>query len=728
MPITTDPANAVAALADSTSAQQLNDLSEAVKDRDQQLVELLQDYTERNFQLISAYQVISCQNQEILSQQASVKETQAQIDRMYRSTSWRVTAPLRAVSVAIQNLKHALRVFKDGLRSGRGAGLATRQALHAYGPGEDADAQAADHAPKVLDLRDYQEWVRRYDTPDAAAMEVMRQQVAALKVSPKVSVVMPTYNANLVWLGEAIQSVKDQLYPNWELCIADDASTDPAVRPFLEKLAAEDARIKLVFRSTNGHISAATNSALDAATGDWITFLDHDDLLPPHALFYMVRSIAANPDARMLYSDEDKLDEQGRRYDPYFKSDWNLDLFYSHNLVTHLAFYRRDLIGQIGGLRDAYAGAQDYDLVLRAIEHIQPTQIVHVPFILYHWRAHAGSTATADLNIKPYAMLAGERALNDHFKRIGARARAQFVGHGYRARYKLPDVPPLVSIIIPTRNMVHLVKVCIESIKAKTRYKNYEIILMDNGSDDPAALAYFAEQAQADNFRVIRDDSPFCYSAINNLGAREARGEILVFLNNDIEIITHEWLDELVSQACRPGVGAVGARLLYPNGMLQHAGIVLGIGGWAGHSHKGFSSLAHGYVGRASLISSFSAVTGACLAVQKQHFMKVGGFDEVNLRVACNDVDLCLKFTEIGLRNIYTPFASLFHHESATRGYEDTPEKMARFQKEVSYMRSRWPTLMANDPAYSPNLTLDHEDFGLAWPPRVAHSYANPNA
>ena len=726
MPITTDPAHAVAALAD-TSAQQLNELTEAVKDRDQQLVELLQDYTERNFQLISAYQVISCQNQEILSQQASVKETQAQIDRMYRSTSWRVTAPLRAVSVAIQNLKHALRVFKDGLRSGRGAGLATRQALHAYAPGEGMDAQAANHAPKVLDLRDYQEWVRRYDTPDAAALEVMCQQVAALTASPKVSVVMPTYNANLVWLGEAIQSVKDQLYPHWELCIADDASTDPAVRPFLEKLAAEDARIKLVFRATNGHISAATNSALEAATGDWITFLDHDDLLPPHALFYMVRAIAANPDARMLYSDEDKLDEQGRRYDPYFKSDWNLDLFYSHNLVTHLAFYRRDLIARTGGLRDAYAGAQDYDLVLRAIEHIEPAQIVHVPFILYHWRAHAGSTATADLNIKPYAMLAGERALNDHFKRIGARARAQFVGHGYRARYKLPDVPPLVSIIIPTRNMVHLVKVCIESIKAKTRYKNYEIILMDNGSDDPAALAYFAEQAQADNFRVIRDDSPFCYSAINNLGAREARGEVLVFLNNDIEIITHEWLDELVSQACRPGVGAVGARLLYPNGMLQHAGIVLGIGGWAGHSHKGFSSLAHGYVGRASLISSFSAVTGACLAVQKQHFMKVGGFDEVNLRVACNDVDLCLKFTEIGLRNIYTPFASLFHHESATRGYEDTPEKMARFQKEVSYMRSRWPALMANDPAYSPNLTLDHEDFGLAWPPRVAHSYANAN-
>jgi glycosyltransferase involved in cell wall biosynthesis len=710
MPIHTETALSTAAPAD-TPVQKLNELSEAIKDRDQQLVELLQDYTERNHQLVSAYQVIATQNQEILAQQSTVKEIRAHLDRslqdIYRSSSWRITAPLRAISAAIQKLR-------------RGTPAAPDLALAHSGEADGA-------SPKVSadDRRNYLEWVRRYDTPDAAAMEVMRQQVAALKTLPRVSVVMPTYNANLVWLGEAIQSVKDQLYPHWELCIADDASTDSAVRPFLEQLAAEDARMKLVFRSTNGHISAATNSALDEATGDWITFLDHDDLLPPHALFYMVRSIEANPDARMLYSDEDKLDEKGRRFDPYFKCDWNPDLFYSHNLVTHLAFYRKDLIAQTGGLREAYAGAQDYDLVLRAIEHITPEQIVHVPFILYHWRAHAGSTATADLNIKPYAMLAGERALNDHFKRIGVRARAQFVGHGYRARYKLPDVPPLVSIIIPTRNMVHLVKVCIESIKAKTRYKNYEIILMDNGSDDPAALAYFAEQAQADNFRVIRDDSPFCYSAINNLGAREARGEILVFLNNDIEIITHEWLDELVSQACRPGIGAVGARLLYPNGMLQHAGIVLGIGGWAGHSHKGFSSLALGYVGRASLISSFSAVTGACLAVQKQHFMKVGGFDEVHLRVACNDVDLCLKFTEIGLRNIYTPFASLFHHESATRGYEDTPEKMARFQKEVRYMWSRWPALMARDPAYSPNLTLDHEDFGLAWPPRVAHAYAN---
>ncbi|MBT9551216.1 MAG: glycosyltransferase [Hydrogenophaga sp.] len=588
--------------------------------------------------------------------------------------------------------------------------------------GAAAPADAADHAPKTLDPRDYKEWVRRYDTLDGDALKRLKMDADAMREGPLVSVIMPTYNANFDWLDQAVQSVKNQLYPNWELCIADDASPDPEVRPFLEKLAASDPRIKLVFREKNGHISAATNSALALATGDWISFLDHDDVLPAHALLYMVKAIAQHPDARLLYSDEDKIGDDGKRYDPYFKCDWNLDLFYSHNLVTHLAFYRRDLMNQVGGLREAYAGAQDYDLVLRVIEHVTPAQIVHVPFILYHWRAHAGSTATADLTIKPYAMLAGERALNDHFKRTGVNARAQFVGHGYRVRYRLPKPAPKLSIIIPTRNKAELVRMCVESIREKSTYKNYEILLMDNGSDDPEAMAYFAELAMTDNFRVIRDDSPFSYSAINNLGASQASGDVLCFLNNDIEVIAHDWMEELVSQACRPGIGAVGAKLLYPNTTIQHAGVVLGIGGWAGHAHKGFSLYAHGYVGRATLASNFSAVTGACMAVQKSHFDQVGGFDAVNLKVACNDVDLCLKLLELGLRNLFTPHALLFHHESATRGYEDTPEKKARYQKEVDHMWKRWPELMARDPAYSPYLSLDHEDFGLAWPPRVRHA------
>ena len=688
-------------------------LKAEVRARDEQLLDLLNDYSERSQQLVHAYQAIAKQNEEILA----LKD----LEKVYQSTSWRVTAPLRAVSQAVQDLRHSVSVFKQGMRSGHGFGRSLDQARQA---GNRHQAAAPADSDTSLERRNYQTWVRLYDTPDSQALATLRTQVAAMPRRPLVSVVMPTYNANLTWLEEAIVSVQNQTYGDWELCIADDASTDPSVRPFLEQQAAKEPRLKLVFRETNGHISAATNSALSVASGEWIAFLDHDDILPPHALQYMVRTAIEQSNARLIYSDEDKIDEHGRRHDPYFKSDWNPDLFYAHNLVTHLAFYHRDVMQMVGGLRDAFAGAQDYDLVLRVIEHIEVDQIVHVPFVLYHWRVHAGSTAKADLTIKPYAMLAGERALNDHFRRIGNGARAQFVGHGFRARFRLPDEPPMASIIIPTRNALKLVEVCIKSIRDRTRYRNYEIILVDNGSDDPAALAYFAEINQIENIRVIRDEQPFCYSAINNRAAEQARGDVLVFLNNDIEVINPEWLDELISHACRPGVGAVGARLIYPNGTIQHAGIVLGIGGWAGHAHKSFSSLAHGYAGRLTLLNNYSAVTGACLAVQKQYFMKVGGFDEVNLRVACNDVDLCLKFTELGLRNLYTPFASLYHHESATRGYEDTPEKKARFQGEVAYMWKRWPKLMANDPAYSPNLTLDAEDFGLAWPPRVKHTWA----
>ncbi len=713
-------------LAASPANAELARLAEELKDREQQLLDLLQDYTDRNMQLIVAQQRISVLTTEVLAHQEASKVHTAHIENMYRSTSWRLTMPLRWVSELLQNAQYSVRVFREAFSAGKGWRVALLQAGNAAKDevATQSNSIAGDHSPKTFDPRDYQEWVRRYDTPSSADIELMHEQFRTMVHRPLVSVVMPTYNSNLEWLGQAVQSVKEQIYTHWELCIADDASPDPAVRPFLEELAASDSRIKLVLRETNGHISAATNSALGLASGEWICFLDHDDVLPQHALLYMVKAIEENSQARLLYSDEDKIDDSGKRYDPYFKSDWNLDLFYSHNLVTHLAFYRRDLMEKVGGLREAYAGAQDYDLVLRAIEHLAPKQIVHVPFVLYHWRAHAGSTATADLTIKPYAMLAGERALNDHFKRTSANARAQFVGHGYRVRYRLPNPAPKVSIIIPTRNMLHLVKVCIESIKTKSSYKNYEILLMDNGSDDPQALAYFAQQAEAENFSVIRDDSPFCYSAINNMGAAQAQGEVLCFLNNDIEIISHDWLEELVSQAWRPDVGAVGAKLLYPNSTIQHAGVVVGIGGWAGHAHKGFFAQSHGYVGRASLASNFSAVTGACLVVRKAHFERVGGFDEVNLKVACNDVDLCLKFLEAGLRNVFTPHASLFHHESATRGYEDTPEKKARFQKEVDYMWKRWPELMANDPAYSPNLTLEHEDFGIAWPPRVRHTNA----
>jgi GT2 family glycosyltransferase len=381
---------------------------------------------------------------------------------------------------------------------------------------------------------------------------------------------------------------------------------------------------------------------------------------------------------------------------------------------------------RLGGLRDEYAGAQDYDLVLRVADHVKADEVVHVPHVLYHWRAHASSTAF-EADTKPYAMLAGERALNDHFKRTGVAAKAAYMGYGFRVRYPLPRPAPLVSIIIPTRNKQDLVKVCLESIFEKTHYDHYEVLLVDNGSDDEQALAYFADiAAREPRLRVIRDDSPFSFSAINNRAAEKAKGEVLVFLNNDIEVIGGDWLEELVSHACRASVGAVGAKLLYPNQTVQHAGVVLGVGGWAGHAHKGNFNYAPGYMGRASLISGFSAVTGACLAVKAKAFFDVGGFNEAHLKVACNDVDLCLKLNALGLRTVYTPYAKLFHHESATRGYEDTDEKKERFRNELAYMQTHWAAELANDPAYNPNLTLDKEDFDLAWPPRAQHLWQLP--
>jgi GT2 family glycosyltransferase len=395
-----------------------------------------------------------------------------------------------------------------------------------------------------------------------------------------------------------------------------------------------------------------------------------------------------------------------------------VDLFYSQNMFSHLGVYRADLLNEIGGFREELEGSQDYDLALRCLERIEPKQIHHIPRVLYHWRMHAESTEKSG-DAKSCALLAGERALNDHFQRQNVNARAELVGFGYRVHHVLPDVPPLVSLIIPTRNGLQLIRQCVESILKKTTYPNYEILIVDNGSDDPATLQYFKELQSDPRIRVVRDDRPFNYSALNNAAVKLARGEVVGLLNNDLEVISPEWLSEMVSHALRPGVGAVGARLWYPNNTLQHGGVVIGLGGVAGHSHKHLPQKMSGYFWRASLIQSFSAVTAACLVIRKSVYEEVGGFNEDDLQIAFNDIDFCLRVREAGYRNIWTPYAELYHHESATRGYEDTPERQARFAKEVQYMKQRWGDTLLNDPAYSPNLTLGHDDFSLAWPPRV---------
>jgi glycosyltransferase involved in cell wall biosynthesis len=570
----------------------------------------------------------------------------------------------------------------------------------------------------TLDRKHYGEWVKRYDLMTDRLRASMHERVASMSDTPLISVVMPVFDVDARWLREAIESVRRQIYPHWELCIADDASPTEATRELLKEYAALDSRIKVVFRSQNGHISAASNSALELVSGPWIALMDHDDVLPEHALFWLADAIDRHPEARLIYSDEDKIDERGVRSAPNFKPGWNLDLLRSQNFFSHLGAFRTDLVRGVGGFRVGLEGAQDYDLVLRCIEHVAPEQVHHIPRVLYHWRVHAASTATS-VEAKPYAQQAGVRALSEHFARTGVRGHVESTSGGYRVHYELPDPPPLVSLIIPTRNAAGLVRQCIESIRQKTTYPRYEIILIDNGSDDPSALEYFRQLGAEPGIRVLRDDRPFNYSALNNAAVELANGDLVGLINNDIEVISPDWLSEMIGIALQPGVGAVGARLWYEDMRLQHGGVILGVGGVAGHSHKRLQSGDSGHFHRAALIQSLSAVTAACMVVRKDVYRWVGGLDEENLEIAYNDIDFCLRLREAGYRNVWTPYAELFHHESATRGSDDVPERKARFDAEKQYMFQRWGGLLQDDPAYSPNLTLDVEDFSYAWPPRV---------
>jgi glycosyltransferase involved in cell wall biosynthesis len=573
---------------------------------------------------------------------------------------------------------------------------------------------------RIGGYNNYTTWVRRFDTLTPEIRGRIALRVSRMKASPLISIVMPTYNPNPSWLREAIESVRAQIYPNWELCIADDASPSAEVRQILRAYAESDPRIKVIFRPKNGHISAASNSAIGLVSGPWVALMDHDDLLPADALFWVADCIAENPDVKLIYSDEDKVDESGFRFGPYFKPDWNVDLFRSQNMFSHLGVLSTSLIHKAGGFRVGMEGSQDWDLVLRCMELVEPSRIQHIPRVLYHWRVHVDSTARS-MNAKPYAAIAGERALNEHFQRTGVRATAEHLDFGYRVRYALPELPPLVSVIIPTRNALALTRQCVDSIVAKTTYSNYEIIIVDNGSNDPAVLAWFKQIASQElNVRVLRDERDFNYSALNNGAVPSANGELLALVNNDIEVIAPEWLSEMVSLAIQPGVGAVGARLWYPNKTLQHAGVILGIGGIAAHAHRGMPFGREGYGGRAALIQSFSAVTAACLVVQKRHYLAVGGLDEVHLRESFNDIDFCLRLREAGLRNVWTPYAELYHYESATRSKSMSPKRQAQFEDESAYMRERWHAVIENDPAYSPNLMLAREDFSYAWPPRLA--------
>ena len=762
----------------SSKDQQLLEKDQQLSSKDQQLLEKDQQLSSKDQQLLEKNQQLSSKDQQLFEKEQQILNHINSIREIHRSLSWQLSKPVRIfgsitrkvikssslltkvinkfqiyfikILYFIKNFyfytfslikgaggikaffkklinyirKHGfmeffevlIRVIKGCLRQVNSSQNSENSTLTQQVSNPASFFQDINHDS----LRnDYLKWISLYDNLDDLDREKIKNNIVELNSIPLISIVMPTHNSNVEWLSEAINSVIKQLYQNWELCIVDDASFDPKVAECIRSYANKDSRIKFKFRKKNGHISAATNSAIEIASGDWIALFDHDDLLHECALYYVAKAINENPRIRLIYSDEDKLNENNARFDPYFKPDWNRDLFYSHNMICHLGVYYKPTVNRIGGFRVGYEGAQDYDLALRFIEEITDEQIHHIPRVLYHWRAHNFSTATS-LSTKDYAENAGVRSLQDHFSRNGKKVEVNTVVGGYRVRYQLPELLPKVTLIIPTRNGVSLVKQCIESIVFKTTYKNYEILLIDNNSDDPEALNYFELIQNKYSVMVVRDERPFNYSAINNAAVNRANGDFIALINNDIEVINEDWLSEMMSIAVQDNVGAVGAKLLYPNDTLQHGGVVTGVGGVAGHSHKYFKHDAYGYFTRAQLISSFSAVTAACLIVKKSIFIEVNGLDELNLSIAFNDVDFCLKVREAGYRNIWTPYAKLYHHESATRGIEDTPEKQLRFSKEVLYMQSKWGKMLLEDPAYNPNLTLDYEDFSLAWPPRVS--------
>jgi glycosyltransferase involved in cell wall biosynthesis len=550
---------------------------------------------------------------------------------------------------------------------------------------------------------DYPRWIQSYDQLQRNDVLRIREQITNFNYSPLISVLLPVYNSNLKWLRRAISSVQKQLYLHWELCVVDDASTDSKVWPFLERCARRDPRIKVLRRNENGHISAASNDALHLADGEFVALLDHDDELAPTALYFVALALNDNHDLQLLYSDEDKLDAQNRRCDPHFKSDWNPELFLAQNFVSHLSVYRTDLIRQLGGFRPGFEGSQDYDLALRCIERISPDQIKHLPWVLYHWRAQE----------------AARRAVQEHLNR--KKIAAEVVpGHSVylRVKYALPRQSPLVSIMIPTRDHAPVLKKCLRSIFEKTDYQNYEVIVIDNESCDPEALEYLDELKKHDRIRVERIEGGFNYSRLNNLGVELARGSLIALLNNDLEVINEDWLGEMVSRATQPDVAMVGARLWYPNNTIQHGGVILGAGGIAGHAHVGLRGDEFGYFTRAHLAQNLSAVTAACALVSRKIYLQLGGFDE-NLAVAFNDIDFCLRLCQAGYRVVWTPYAELIHHESASRGFDDSTAKQIRFLAETDYMNSKWGEILQRDPFYNPNLSLGENLFTLAFPPRT---------
>ncbi|MDO5146373.1 MAG: glycosyltransferase family 2 protein [Eubacteriales bacterium] len=561
---------------------------------------------------------------------------------------------------------------------------------------------------KILPFNEsYKQWIKNCEKIDESEI---RREMQSFSYRPLFSVCIPVYNAEEKWLRKCLASIENQYYENWQICLADDCSPDERVREILREYEKKDDRIKAVYRKENGHISKATNSALELAEGEFIVLMDNDDELSPDALFEAAKLLQKHKDADVIYSDEDKITEWGERINPYMKPDYCPDTLLSYNYISHLGIYRKEMVDKVGGFRTGVEGSQDYDLLLRITEFTN--KVYHIPKVLYHGRGVEDSAAL-DGGQKNYVYLAGKKVLEDAVIRRGYHAEVQFLEKilCYNVRF-FPTKQHLISIIIPTKDKAEVLERCLASIYAKTKEQAFEIIIIDNDSKEDKTFALFHRYEKEENFRVITLAEPFNFSRLNNKAVKEAKGDLLLFLNNDIEVITEDWLTLMAGEAERREIGAVGVKLLYPNNTIQHVGVILGLGSVAGHIGVGKDRYDNGYMSHLATRRNYSAVTAACLMIRKEIFEEVDGFEE-QLEVAYNDVDFCLKVREKGYRNIYLADVELYHYESLSRGIEDTSEKIIRYGSEVSFMNDKWGEQLKADPCYNKNFDLNRREMQL---------------
>ena len=546
------------------------------------------------------------------------------------------------------------------------------------------------------ELLNYQKWIQENE-PNAEELEAQRNK--KFKINPKISIVVPMYNTNESFFKDLVDCMKNQTYSNWELCLADGS---PKINKKLKKYYESDKRIKYKHLEKNDGISGNTNEALKMVTGEYIGLLDHDDAIPVFALYEIVKCINEHTDVEFIYTDEDKImDTLNNRCDPHFKPDFAPDTLSSNNYITHFIIMKKELmVDKIGGFRKEYNGAQDFDLVLRASELTD--KIVHISKVLYHWRVHNGSTAKV-ADAKPYAYEAGKKAAQDHITRMGRKGTAEYGGDipgVYEIEYEV-EGNPKVNILIPNKDGIKFLKKCINSILEKTTYDNYEIDIIENNSEEEETFKYYEELKKNNKIKILTyPEKGFNYSKIINYGVKNVDGEFVMQLNNDTELITKNWLEKFIGYAQRKDVGAVGARLYYADHSIQHAGIAYGICGLAANLMTGIPYGTHGYFGRECLTQNLSGVTGACLFSRREIYEEVGYMEEELFKVAFNDVDFCLKIREKGYLIVYNPYIELWHYESKTRGYENTPEKQARFEKECNNLKTKWKELLSKPDPY----------------------------